>query len=145
MKFPNLFLLSCFAFRQLFWKFLSKANLASFPSFVVFIIHSSPIVDEISFDSDGFERTMNRRGVTPFVLLLNFSGQRSLKSFNMVSFNNLECSSATPLIFMLPTQARFAIRTCFSGPSSISESLDILPSSPGYRVRACSRNRLFIS
>ena len=55
-----------------------------------------------------------RRGATPFVLLLNFSGQSSANSGTSDFTTRWLCSADTPFTEWLPRIARLAIRTCFS-------------------------------
>ena len=69
--------------------------------------------------SAGFASSSQRRGVTPLVLLLNRSGNISARSLTVVVRSNLEWIAATPLVLCEPTMARFAMRTCLVGPSSI--------------------------
>ena len=70
----------------------------------------------ISRDRSGLASRSQRRGVTPLVLLLNRSGKISAKSETTVVRSSREWISATPLVLCVPTIARLAMRTCFSGP-----------------------------
>ena len=70
-------------------------------------------------------------GVTPLVLLLNFSGIISKKSRSTSCLTSSVCSAATPLMAWLPTQARFAMRRYFSPLSSINDMRNNRSLSPG--------------
>ena len=67
------------------------------------LIQSSPMVLRISPDNRRLLSTSQRRGVTPLVMLVNFSGHSSWKSRSTSWVISRECSSATPLIEWLPT------------------------------------------
>ena len=56
----------------------------------------------------GFEWASQRRGVTPLVTLMNFSGQRAAKSGNRSVRTSSLCSAATPLTRRLAMTARLA-------------------------------------
>lgn len=60
-------------------------------------------------DNLGLHNFNQRRGVTPFVLLLNFYGLMSTNSLNKNFFNNSEWSAATPLTEWEPTILKLAI------------------------------------
>ena len=88
---------------------------------------------EIVSARGGLASRSQRRGVTPFVLLLKRSGKASARSRTVVLRRSLEWIAATPLVLCEATMARFAIRTCFVSPSSIRLIRPRFPSSPGKR------------
>ena len=60
------------------WKAPSSTNSRSFSKHIKLVIHSSHPSRSVSKSLNGrFARCTQRRGVTPFVLLLNFSGKSS--------------------------------------------------------------------
>ena len=60
----------------------------------------------------GFAANNHRRGVMPLVTLVNLSIPKTLtKSLKMVALIKSECNSATPLTFLDPIIARYAILT----------------------------------
>ena len=75
----------------------------------------------IASANKGFAASSQRRGVTPLVLLLNRSGNISLKSFKRSAFNSSVCRAATPLTECDPTTARYAMRMRLPPASSISD------------------------
>ena len=89
----------------------------SLPSSARLVIHASPIAVVTRFASAGLARRSQRRGVTPFVLLLNLSGNISARSLTVVISAGGEWIAATPLLLCDPTIARLAMRTCLVGPS----------------------------
>ena len=58
-----------------------------------------------SDSTSGLHAATQRRWVTPFVLLLNFSGHKSEKSRNSPSRSNREWSSATPFTVVMLRKA----------------------------------------
>src|SRR5438093_365278 len=68
-------------------------------------IQPSPIALVIRWASGRFACRSQRRGVTPFVLLLNRSGQSLAKSGASNFFTSSLCSAATPLTEWLPAIA----------------------------------------
>ncbi len=82
-------------------------------------------------DRSGLASRSQRRGVTPLVLLLNRSGKISARSETTVVRNSREWISATPLVLCVPTIARLAMRTRFSGPSAIRLTRETRPGSSG--------------
>ena len=66
----------------------------------------SPMVSEISCDIGRLHQAIQRRCVTPLVLLLKRSGHSSKKSRNNPSLRSRECRAATPLTEKLPAMAR---------------------------------------
>ena len=69
----------------------------------------------IRLDSHGLAIRRKRRGVTPLVTLVNFSGQKLEKSGSTLSASSWECRAATPLTLVPATVARWAMRTDRSG------------------------------
>ena len=85
--------------------------------------------------SGGFASISQRRGVTPFVLLLKRSGNISARSLTVVVRSSWEWIAATPFVLCEPTIARFAAMRIFcSGPSSTRLTRSTRPSSPGKRA-----------
>src|SRR5271165_3544059 len=72
------------------------------------VIQPSPITFVMAPDSAGLASSSQRRGVTPFVLLLKRSGNTSARSFTVVVRNSFEWTAATPLVLCEPTIARLA-------------------------------------
>ena len=95
------------------------------------VTQPSPTASVNRDERPGLARSSQRRGVTPFVLLLNRAGNSPARSLSTVSRSSREWSAATPLVLCDPTTARCAIRTFFSGPSSIRLTRETRPSSPG--------------
>ena len=123
------------------WKAASSANGSSWRSSSRSLIQPSPIVlgDQLRRGRD-CSAARKRRGVTPLVMLLNFSGHSSSKSREHGLLAAARCAArATPLIAWLPTQARFAMRTYRAPLSSISDSRATRASSPGILERAPRR------
>jgi hypothetical protein len=69
--------------------------------------------------------------VTPLVLLLKRSGNIAARSATVVVRRSFEWMAATPFVLWVPTIARFAIRTCRVGVSSMRLIRMTFPSSPG--------------
>src|SRR4026209_1744795 len=78
------------AFRKSSRKPLSLENAFSSLSWLRSLIQPSPIASVISVESSGLDSSSQRRGATPFVLLLKRSGKISARSFSVVSRNRLE-------------------------------------------------------
>src|SRR6478672_10028347 len=96
------------------------------------------------FATAGLASSSHRRGVTPFVLLLKRVGNISAKSRTVVVHRSSEWIAATPLVLWLPTIARCAMRTCFSGCSSIRlmYKLSAVPATPDHVRGAVQRDEL---
>jgi len=130
----SLSLFSFFIARNFFWNFLSSAYFSSSINELRSVIHASPIFSLISSDNNGFDFSSHLRCVTPFVLLLNFSGHSLKKSGNRKDLRSPEWIAATPFTEWLPTIDRFAMRTCFVLPSSINDILVTASGSSGKAV-----------
>ena len=74
----------------------------------LFEIRNPPVADRFGnqFASGGLAFKSQRRGVMPFVLLLNFDGQYSAKSRRTLVRKRSVCSWETPLTEEDPTMAR---------------------------------------
>ena len=93
----------------------------------------------------GLARRSQRLGVTPLVLLLKRSGKASARSRTVVLRKSSEWIAATPFVLWEPTIARFAMRICFTCPSSTRLVRAARPASPGKRARMSSSSRRLIS
>jgi len=109
------------------------------------VTHFEPMASEIAADSAGFASRSQRRGVTPFVLLLKRSGKSSARSLTVLVRRRSEWMAATPFVLCEPTMARFAMRIFRSGPSSTRLTRATRAASPGYRARTSSRSLRLIS
>src|SRR5437870_11833152 len=76
----------------------TSANDLSSLSWLRSVIHRSPMTCVIAPDNAGLASSNQRRGVTPFVLLLKRSGNISARSLTVVVRNSLECKAATPFV-----------------------------------------------
>ena len=103
------------------------------------VIQASPIRSVISAASRvGLQQPAPRRdavGLVVEVVRLELVRNRGTS----VVFTSCAVQAATPLTEWLPTIARFAIRTCFSWPSSTSDIRDTRLSSSGQRRLTSSR------
>src|SRR2546430_1853440 len=77
----------------------------------------------IVWASAGLASSSQRRGVTPFVLLLKRSGNISARSLTVIVRSSLEWIAATPLVLCEPTMARLAMRTCLVGPGAGNQKI----------------------
>ena len=91
------------------------------------------------------QKRSHLRCVMPLVMFVNLPGHISAKSLKMTSLRILEWISATPLTWVEPMTARFAIRMDCSPPSSMTLMLRSLSKSPGYLEETSSRKRLLMS
>src|SRR4029077_5207647 len=89
-QFANLHLASRLAVVTELWKELLSARGLSFSSCCKSVIHPSPMASEIARANDGFASKSQRRGVTPFVLLLNRFGNISANSLTVVVRSSCE-------------------------------------------------------
>ena len=69
--------------------------------------------------SAGFACNSHRRGVTPFVTLMNFSGHINKKSGNSKDFKSLVWIIATPFTVCDPMTAKLDMRTILGDDSSM--------------------------
>ncbi len=141
----SLTLFACLMARQSFLKTASSAQDSSFLNSLACVTQSAPMVFVIKPLNLGLAKSINRRGVTPLVLLLNRPGQSSWKSFSTLVLSSSLCRAETPLTAWLPTQAKCAIRTRLPPVSSINDMRAMRWSSPGKCLRTSSRNRELIS
>src|SRR5262249_1677136 len=88
----------------------SSAQGLSLVSWLKSVVHSLPMASVMVRESSGLHSNNQRRGVTPLVLLLKRSGNRSAKSLTVVVRSRFEWTAATPLVLCEPTIARFAMR-----------------------------------
>jgi hypothetical protein len=109
----------------------SSASGMSCLSFPMSVTQPSPTAAVSRVASFGLASRSQRRGVTPLVLLLNRSGNMAARSATVLVRRSSEWIAATPFVLWVPTIARFAIRTCRFGPSSIRLILATFASSPG--------------
>ena len=138
-------LFSSFTFMNCFWNVLLLANLANPCSLSKSRGQSSPIFLSISLDSAGLHAFNQRRGVIPLVTLVSLPGYSSSNSGNRDDLTRRECISATPLTANEPITDRWPIRTIFSLPSSMIESLAFMALSPGHFLSTSAIKRWLIS
>src|SRR5262245_47019238 len=83
-------------------KTASAANGRSSRNWLRSLIQPSPMASVIVWDSAGFDKWSQRRGVTPLVLLLNRSGNISARSLTVVVRSSSEWIAATPFVLCEP-------------------------------------------
>mmetsp|Transcript_6223 Transcript_6223/g.22460 ORF Transcript_6223/g.22460 Transcript_6223/m.22460 type:complete len:236 (-) Transcript_6223:1546-2253(-) len=96
-------------------------------------------------DNAGFACNNQRRGVTPLVTLMNFSGHINRKSGNSCDLRSLVWIMATPLTVCEPMTAKFAMRTIFGDDSSMILIEARRALSCGHISRTCAKKRWLIS
>ncbi len=128
-----------------FWKVLLDANLANPSNLYKSLGQSTPIFLSISLESDGLHAFSHRLGVMPLVTLVSLPGYNSSNSGNREDFTNRECISATPFTAKEPITDKWPMRTIFSWPSSIIDSLAFMALSPGHFLSTSAINLWLIS
>ena len=123
----------------------SSASGFSLRNWVRSEIQPRPMAPLMVRASGGLASNSQRRGATPFVLLLKRSGKIAARSATTVVLSKREWISATPLVLWVPTMARLAMRTFRCGASWIRLTRATRPSSPGNRIRTSWRKRRLIS
>src|SRR5262249_9321769 len=86
----NLHLASRLALRKEARRVWSPASGFSLLSWLRSVTQPAPMASLMTWESVGFARSNQRRGVTPLVLLLKRSGKISARSFTVVFRNNSE-------------------------------------------------------